>query len=358
MDVSDQHPAIEILESYKKLIWPEIQNYLVPQTYPQTFNLPDKYTKDIENAYWQPLKEYPERQGKYLRGSIILLVAESMGMETKSAIKTAAAMQLSEDWLLIHDDWEDKSLLRRGKPALHREFTPEIAVNAGDALHILMWKILLDNEKLLGSEKTMEIANEFYTMLSRTALGQAVEIDWMQKNTDRTEDNDWYFIADGKTSYYTMAGPARLGGLIGNANQNQLEKLSQFGLMLGRCFQLVDDLLDVTSDFNGLKEYANDIYEGKRTLILGHLTRTMKVNEKEKLKSILKKSREEKTKEEVDWVLTKMKEYGSIEYGWNIAGELKEKALKVFNEELDFLRDAKAREKLKLLINFVLERNH
>lgn len=348
----------DTLDATKRLVWPEVKRYLRPQKYPTEFKIPKIYKNDVAKAYWHVLKDYPERKGKYIRATIIRLVAESLGVLSKYASKTAAAMQISEDWLLIHDDWEDNSTLRRGKPALHRIYGDKLAVNAGDALHILMWKVLLDNSKLLGQKKTLEIANEFYTMLSRTTLGQAVEIDWMQRNKSKLVDSDWYFVADGKTSYYTMAGPARLGGIIGNANAKQLSALSKFGLYLGRCFQLVDDLLDITSDFSGLKERANDIYEGKRTLILGHLTRKVSNKDKAKIDKIFKKGRDEKKNEEVAWVLTKMQEYGSIDYSRGIAKKLMEKSKAIFKKELKFLSHEPARKELAELIDFILERKY
>lgn len=348
----------DILEETKKLVWPEVRKYLKPQKYPAEFRIPKIYQNDIENAYWRVLRDYPERKGKYIRATIIRLVAESLGVEPLLTVKTAAAMQISEDWLLIHDDWEDNSNLRRGKPTLHKIYGDKLAVNAGDALNILMWKIILDNKKLLGIEKTWKIANEFYSMLSRTAIGQAVEIDWIQKNKSNLIDNDWYFVADGKTSYYTIAGPARLGAILGNANEKELSILSKFGLYLGRCFQLVDDILDITSDFSGLKEKANDIYEGKRTLILGHLTRNASVKDKTKLDNILNKDRDKKTKEEVAWVVRKMHEYGSIDYSWKVAQRLKQKSKSIFEKDLKFLSRNPARSDLKELIDFVLERKY
>jgi len=352
------HPAIKILEKYKAFVWPELRYYLTPPKYPKLFKIPDSYKKEVENAYWRLINEYPERKGKYVRPAIVLLVCEALGVDKSRALKTAAAMQVSEEWLLIHDDFEDNSTTRRGKPALHRVYGNGLAVNTGDALHIIMWKILLDNFELLGRKKALKVANEFYIMLSRTALGQAVEIKWMVENKMKLDDKDWFFIADGKTSYYTMAGPARLGGIIGDANAEQLEKLSEFGLYLGRCFQLVDDLLDVTGDFSGLKQMANDIYEGKRTLILGHLTRQVSSKDKEKLKNILKKGRDEKSEEEVKWVIKKMHSYGSIDYAWKIARKLKDDSLVIFDKKLQFLKDEGARSKIRKLVEFILERKH
>jgi geranylgeranyl diphosphate synthase type II len=350
-------PAIKILESYKKLVWPEIKKYLKDPVFPSSFQIPKEYQKYTQE-YWKIVKEYPERQGKYLRPTLLLLTTEAMGQKKQKALKTAAAMQLSEEWLLIHDDFQDHSLVRRGKPTLHRMFGPELAVNAGDTLHIIMWKILMDNKDLLCPKKTSILTNEFYRMLKRTADGQAVEIMWARGEKTNFKDEDWLFIADGKTAYYSIAGPLRLGAIIANANTRQLNLLTEFGLYLGRCFQLVDDVLDLTSDFQNLKIQGNDIYEGKITIMLGHLLRNTNPRDKKKLLSILKKSREEKSQDEINWVISKMHRYGSLEYGRKLANNFKAKSLNIFEKDLKFLSHQPARDHLETLIHFVLEREY
>ena len=349
--------AKDILEKYKAAIWPSIEKYLSTPPLPKAFLIPKKYKKE-EALHWKITREYPERKGKYIRPTLVSLTAEAMGIPLEKTLQTAAAMQVSEDWLLIHDDLEDNSPKRRGKPALHKIYGNESAINAGDALQVVMWKLLLDNKKFLGEKVSERVTNEFFLTLSRTTIGQTTEINWMQKNKQDFSDLDWYFIADGKTSYYTIACPMRLGAIMAGANKTKLEALARFGLLLGRCFQLVDDVLDVTSDFEGLKEYANDVYEGKRTVILGHLLRRANKTDKKKLLTILKKPREKKTKAEVDWTLAKMKQYGSIAYAQKLAEDFKNKAKKVFESELKFLSKEPARSYLNTLINFILERKY
>jgi len=349
--------ALEVLSEYKKIVWPEVNKYLKDPIYPDSFKIPKEYS-DSAKIHWQSVKEYPGRQGKYLRPVLLMLTAEAMGIDKSKALKTAAAMQISEEWLLIHDDFEDGSIIRRGKPALHIMFNPELAVNAGDALHILMWKVLKDNVGVLGEKKTFELIEEFHKILMRTVLGQAVEIDWFKSNREKLSEKDWYFIADGKTSYYTIAGPMRLGAIIANADSVQLGHLAEFGKYLGRCFQLTDDILDITSDFKGQKQKGNDIYEGKRTVILGHLLENADDEDREKLLKILEKNREDKSKDEVNWVIGKMEEHGSTEHTRKLAGELKKKALDMFNRDLKFLSNQPARDRLEELIHFVLERDH
>ena len=91
--------------------------------------------KSLFDEHWEVITDYPSRRGKYLRPALVMLMAEAMSGSSEKAVYTATAMQMSEDWILIHDDWEDGSLERRGKPALHRLVSSEISVNAGDTLH-------------------------------------------------------------------------------------------------------------------------------------------------------------------------------------------------------------------------------
>lgn len=349
--------AKEILDHTKKLVWAEIQRYLKDPSFPQVFQVPPKYKKE-HDFYWDTISDYPRRQGKYLRPALVLISCEGMGGKITEAIKTAAAMQVSEDWLLVHDDIEDDSLLRRGKPTLHKIYGVEQAINAGDALHALMWKILCDNQKSLGPKKTYLLVSEFYAMVIRTAMGQSVEIKWTQENKGSFNDSDWDFIADGKVSYYTVALPLRLGAIIANASEKQLELLAQFGIYLGRAFQLVDDLLDLTSDFQGLKQPLNDLYEGKRTIMLGHLLRSVSLKEKRLILEIMAKKRETKTEDEVQMIVKKMQKYKSLEYGWSLAQEYGRKALNFIDSNLKFIEKEPARQKLIELTKFVINRDH
>lgn len=348
----------EIINKYRKIVWSEAKKYIKDADYPKKLSVPDFYQEE-KDYHWRLVRNYPERQGKYIRPILLLLACEAMGGKISKALKTAAAMQISEDWLLIHDDFEDGSLERRGRPTLHRIYGSELAVNAGDALHVIMWKILSDNLKVLGPQKTHLIIDEFYRILTRTVLGQSTEIRWARENKLNFSDKDWFFIADGKTSYYTVAGPLRLGAIVAGASEKQLESLTLFGLYLGRCYQLVDDILDLTSDFAGLKKQkGHDILEGKRTVMLGHLLRNAKGDDKSRLLRILKKSKDKRTKQDVRWIIQKMTKYGSIAYTRGLAEKLKKKASAIFYKQLMFIDKEPARKNLEDLIDFILERTY
>lgn len=349
----------DVLSEKREKVWPVINKYLNDLIkFPEFCKILPRYAPMVE-FHQRIIAEYPARKGKYIRPTLVLLTASAMGFSEKKAIRTAVAMQVSEDWILNHDDIEDDSLQRRGKPTLHRMFGKELALNAGDSLHILMWKILKDNLEVVGKEKGLKIIEEFYWMLNRTTLGQTVEIKWTQGGKAELTDEDILFILESKTGYYTIAGPMRLGAILAGATEIQLDKIYQFGKVLGQCFQIVDDMLDLTSDFKGLKKQkGNDIYEGKRTIMLMHLLRNTENTEKQKLVGIMNKKREGKTEGEVEWVIKLMKKHGSLEYGKKLAERLAKKAIVIFKKDLKFLDHQPARDQLKAGINFILNRDY
>ena len=163
---------------------------------------------------------YPKRKGKYFRPCLVILAGQAMGVSKDLLINTAAAQQISEEWILIHDDIEDDSMERRGEMTLHRKYTKELALNAGDSLHILMWEILQNNRKILGDEKAFLVMDEFIKMLKRTVLGQTIEIKWTQENKNNISDDDVLLIMESKTGYYTIAGPMREGAIIAGATRS------------------------------------------------------------------------------------------------------------------------------------------
>jgi geranylgeranyl diphosphate synthase type II len=289
----------DTLDRTKKLVYPVIQKYLIDPIYPTQFSVPTKFKKEVK-LYWDINKDYPERKGKYLRPTLVLLIAEALGMNVNKTVPIAAAMQLSEEWILISDDIEDKSDFRRGKPTLHKLHGIELAINASDSLETIMWKMIIDS-------KNKNVIDEFYRILLRTTLGQAVEQIWTNKKS-KLDDDMYFFVADSKSAYYSMAGPMRLGAITAGASEIELEKITDFGLHLGRCFQLVDDILD----------YDQDKKEGKTTL----------ANTK------------------------------GVEYTKNLAKIEKDKAKEIFDNKLKFLVVEPARTQLSELVSFILERDY
>ncbi|QQG39349.1 MAG: polyprenyl synthetase family protein [Candidatus Aenigmatarchaeota archaeon] len=348
-----------VLAERKPAIWAEIDHYLKHSRDVAKIHLFNERYAPEEQYHWAVTREYPERQGKYIRPVLLMIMAEALGVPREKAVRTSAAMQVSEDWILGHDDWQDNSEERRGKPALHRLYPSEIAINAGDTLHAVMWKILRDNADLVGHGKTFKLMDEFHAILMRTCFGQTCEMKWIKEGKSDFTDEDVFFIMDGKTVYYTIAGPLRLGAILGGATKEQVDSIFHFARPLGLCFQIRDDVLDITSDFEGLKkQFCNDIYEGKKTVMLGHLMRSANAADTKRLNEIMAKTREQKSREEVKWVLDKMKEYGSIEYATKLAEKFAAEARHALDTKLTWVPEGEAKDDLRLAVDFILTRTH
>ena len=350
---------LTILKNYQQILWPVIDKAISDaNTFPKFCQIEKKYQPQLD-FHRQIVSEYPSRLGKYFRPGLLLLTAQAMGVKLDTALNTAAAMQISEDWILNHDDIEDDSPDRRGKPALHKMYGIELAINAGDALHLIMWQVLSNNFQTLESKLAVRIIDEFGLMLNRTVLGQGIELKWALDNRFDLSDEDNYLVLESKTGYYTIAGPMRLGAILANATDNQLDTIFKFGVLLGRSFQIIDDLLDLTSDFSGMKKIkGNDIYENKKTIMLLHLYRTATGQDKNNLVEILNKFRCQKTPEDITTVIDMMNKYGSLDYGRQLAQKFANEAKTIFHQDLTFLSVDPYRQQLESAIDFIINRNH
>src|SRR5271157_1005155 len=279
---------------------------------------------------YRMMRDYPSRPAKGMRPFLCITACKAAGGSEDRAQLTAACIELFQHWILIHDDIEDASELRRGAPSLHRKYGEALALNAGDALHARMWGALLTNEKSLGTPTTIRVMDEFSRMVNETTEGQHMELGWVSaKRWDLTED-DYYAMCTKKTSWYTVASPCRLGAIVAGAQAGVLGPLKDFGLKLGVAFQIQDDTLNLVGDEKKYgKAKSDDILEGKRTLILLRLLSQAGPDEKKKLVAIMNKPREEKTPADVAYVLTQMEDTGALAYARKRAVELMNEATSI-----------------------------
>jgi geranylgeranyl diphosphate synthase type II len=312
--------------------------------------------KEIQLLY-DMMREYPARSGKGLRPAQCVLYCEAFGGDKDSAMPTAAALELFQNWIVIHDDIEDGSELRRGKPALHYEYGIPLAINAGDALAGRMWEMLLMNEELLGGEKTLKLLRLFLEMLHRTTSGQHIELSWVQDGRWDVTAEDYYYMCKRKTAFYTCVVPAIAGATIAGSNGRLDDRIETIGHDLGVAFQIRDDILNLVGDVAKYgKEIFGDIYEGKKTLIVIHCYQNANQKDKEELLKIMSKPRAEKTEKDVARVMELFGKYQSIEYARQYSRELAQKAKSKFME-LNFPGPTTAAENLKVIIDFMVDRD-
>jgi len=317
--------------------------------------LPEKHEIPEIQKMYDMMRDYPKRGGKRLRPALILLATKMFGGKEGDALTTAAALELFHDWILIHDDIEDGSEVRRGQPCLHKKHGIELAINAGDAVHVEMWKILI-NQKL-SQDKKDAILNAFGELLTGTPTGQAMEIDWVVNNKWNITEEDYFEMTKRKTALYTTAYPIYIGAIIAG-KQEYKNQIFDFGEPFGKAFQIQDDVLDLTAEKEKFgKQKAGDIYEGKRTLMIIHLLSKMNEDEKKRFLEIMNKKREQKTQDEVNEILSLMEKYKSIDYARQKARALANKALEKFDKNFADIPDSESKHAIRALITFVIERD-
>jgi geranylgeranyl diphosphate synthase type I len=290
-----------------------------------------------------------EAGGKMIRPALTILAAEAVGGNVKSALKTAAAVELIHTFSLIHDDIMDRDEKRRGKPSVHMVWGDPMAILAGDTLFSKAFETLLwteedgvDSHLVLGALQTMADG------CVKICEGQAMDMGFAGK-LDVTEDEYMQMIY--KKTAALISAATRSGAILGGGSQEQVEALSEYGRLIGLAFQIHDDYLDVVSDEENLgKPVGSDIAEGKMTLLVVHTLNQASPADKDELLGIL----EEDGDENVPRAIEIFEKYGSIEYAHNIALSNVAQAKNL----LQVLDNSPARKALELMADFVLERSH
>ncbi len=332
-----------ILREYGSLTRAALKEYL-PEREPR------RYLYDL-------LNDYPQRGGKMMRPSLCIATARLFGAPIEQAIRTAVAIELLHNALLIHDDIEDGSERRRGAPTLHLLHGVPLALNAGDMLSLMALRPLLDNRGFLGDQLALRILEETERMARECAEGQSMELGWRHYNATEIGDGEYLEMVLKKTCWLATIFPIRVGALIGSRGTADLEAFLRFGFFLGAAFQIQDDLLNLVADESYGKERDGDLWEGKRTLILIHALRESTSEERERLCAALCGSREKRLAGEVQWMRSLIDKYEGARYARRIAQELAGAALHEFELLAGGLPDSRDKVFLGRMATWVIERN-
>jgi geranylgeranyl diphosphate synthase type II len=301
--------------------------------------------------------DYPLRGGRSLRASLCIAAARAFGASVNDAVRSAVSLELLHNAFLVHDDIEDESEERRGRPALHRIHGVPAALNAGDALVVLGLRPLLANRAALGTRVAFRIVEEAERMVRESVEGQALELGWRDENAWSVTESDYLGMTLKKTCWYTTIYPCRVGALIGAADESDLDRFVRFGFFLGAAFQIQDDLLNLEGDHTAYgKELAGDLREGKRTLMLIHLLGRASPDERARALDLLALPRERKPEPEIRWLHAAMRRHDSLEYARKVAHALAGAALHEFGVAFEHARDGRDKRFVQALPYWVLER--
>ena len=205
--------------------------------------------------------------GKRLRATLPRLVGEAVGDAHEGHYTLGASIEIIHNFTLVHDDLMDQDPIRRGLDAVHVAYDDSTAINAGDAMLAVAFEILAESPHI-DSNKLALLVRSIGEMVRNVADGQQEDISF--ETRDQVTEEDYIAMITGKTSvmFETCAGT---GAILSGASDDVVRNMKNWGLNLGLCFQLMDDLIDITGDTKTLgKPAGSDIVQGKKTLIAIH----------------------------------------------------------------------------------------
>jgi geranylgeranyl diphosphate synthase type I len=258
----------EQLMNYKEAIDKDIEAYSrhIRQSTAEQYG---KYPEVVTGAYLDML----ERGGKRIRGSLAMVgYAMCGGTDKAMIVRAATALELLHAYILILDDIQDRSKLRRGRPTVHEALAEYHRSHhlRGNAEHTGVALSL--NAALSGAHaaqvklKAIGIVNQ--TMIT-TAHGQTADI--MNELIPVASGRDIQNALEWKTAHYTMLNPLCVGMVLAGAGCEDTDAIRDYALHTGKAFQITDDIMGIfgTDEQTG-KSTMDDIREGKRTVLTSY----------------------------------------------------------------------------------------
>lgn len=200
--------------------------------------------------------------GKRVRSVLVLLSCEAVGGKAADALDAAVAVELLHNFTLVHDDIMDNAPTRRGQATVHTRWDVNHALLVGDVLLGLSYRQLLCT-RMPHLDRALRVFTEGFIDVCE---GQALDVEF-ERRSDVTVPE--YFRMIEKKTGRLISTSTELGAIIGQGKERHIAALRRFGALLGRAFQLQDDLLDVVANEENFgKVIGGDILEGKKTFLL------------------------------------------------------------------------------------------
>lgn len=217
--------------------------------------------------------------GKRLRPLLVLLASHACGYRGHEHIKLAAMLEFFHTATLLHDDVIDESSLRRGRATANQVWGNKASILVGDYLFTKYLELMVE----VGD---IEIIQLLVSIAPQMGAGEIQEFS-NRNNTDITLD-DYLEIIRAKTSLL-FAASTTLGAMISHCDKKNQQDLYHFGLHFGNAFQIIDDVLDYSSDAQTLgKNIGDDLAEGKLTLPLLYALQQGTSAQKETIKTCIR----------------------------------------------------------------------
>lgn len=282
--------------------------------------------------------------GKRIRPLLTLCFSDLCGGVTKNSHHLAAAVEFIHTATLLHDDVVDESDQRRGNESANKVFDNKAPVLVGDYLfsRAFLSMVATDNMTALGA-----LAKASAVIAEGEVLQLAVK---GQLDVDRQTHLK---VLEGKTAAL-FAAACETGAIVANATDEERMAAKTFGLNLGLCFQIIDDLIDYAGDENKLgKNIGDDFMEGKITLPVFIAYEKGTTEEKEFWQKVLD-TKHQRTEDELSYALELIKKHDALTETKTIAEDYRFKA----QEQLSVFPDNIMKTHLEALLEFTLSRQY
>jgi len=209
-----------------------------------------------------PINYIISQKSKRIRPVLCLMAASLNNNSYVNALPAAAAIEYFHNFTLLHDDIMDNADLRRNQPTAYRKFGLNSAILSGDFMLINTYQYL-EALPVAVQLRCIHILNE---AAAKVCEGQQLDINFETETI--ISESEYIKMISYKTAAL-IAASLKMGGVVANLNDDEIENLYQFGWQLGIAFQLLDDVLDVYGDLKKFgKKVGGDIVQNKKTYLL------------------------------------------------------------------------------------------
>lgn len=223
--------------------------------------LPQLVEGKTPEELYAPVRYVLEGGGKRLRPVLLMLTAKALGATVQASTPAALAVEVFHNFTLVHDDIMDHAEARRGRPTVHVRWDEPTAILTGDLMMALSYELLTQSPP----EALPSMLPVYHRMVERLCVGQA--LDKAFETRPEVSVEAYIDMIDGKTGAL-LSAVFELGAIIGEASPEQQQALSEAGTLVGRAFQIQDDLLDLVADPDTWgKDIGSDLMEGKKTFL-------------------------------------------------------------------------------------------
>lgn len=230
---------------------------------------------------YDPIRYMVELGGKRLRPVLLLMACDTFGGKIEDAMPAARAVEMFHNFTLVHDDIMDGAEIRRGKETIWNIWGEDTAILVGDTMFALALEYLIKTKH----PESKQILEAFLKVSKEVCEGQQFDMNF--EDEEGTTIPDYLSMIRLKTAVL-IATSLKIGAIIGNAKEEDIKNIYDFGINIGMAFQLKDDLLDVFGNVDKFgKMPGGDILSDKKTFLLLKALTIAEKEDKKKLESYI-----------------------------------------------------------------------